>query len=313
MNDGSINTDPGVCSECGASANLTLQSDGRRLCAACAAEAERQKPWQPRRWLAVLFAILVPGLGHFYAATFGAGIIWIIVSLAVSYLALTVLVMAAIAPFNILLACVLALGYYPAVAVAILYRTRRSRTLTQPSEKKHGLSLAAFALGSLLLMYLTAGSLGSYKSFSVPSAGMENTLMAGDYVIADMGVYGSNSPQPNDLVVFLWPGDSTTTYIKRCVAGPGQTVELHDKKLYVDGAEEAPAETIQHNDTRIDNRRDQFGPYKVPAGCYFMLGDNRDDSYDSRFWGPVPERFLRGKAILVTWSRSFSRVGMVLK
>lgn len=82
----------------------------------------------------------------------------------------------------------------------------------------------------------------------------------------------------------------------------GQTVEMRDKVLYVDGIRFNEFPGMKHSHDGFDRNRDSWGPYRVPDGMYFMLGDNRDDSYDSRYWGPVPERFILGKALVVHWS-----------
>ncbi len=152
------------------------------------------------------------------------------------------------------------------------------------------------------------------EAYNVPTGSMEDTILVGDFLLANKFIYGIRipfvdatlpglrDPKPGDIVVFKWPGDSATNYVKRCVAVGGQTVEMKDKKLFVDGVEFKEYPFSKHTDNRPDRRRDTFGPYKVPSGYYFMLGDNRDDSYDSRFWGPVPQRFILGKALVVHWS-----------
>ena len=107
------------------------------------------------------------------------------------------------------------------------------------------------------------------------------------------------------MVVFRYPEDPSRDFIKRCVAVAGQTVEIRDKVLYVDG--KAPVEPyVVHKDPRIIPRetypRDNYGPYVVPQGHLFMMGDNRDNSQDSRFWGYVPRSAIIGRAMFVYWS-----------
>ncbi len=152
------------------------------------------------------------------------------------------------------------------------------------------------------------------EAYNVPTGSMENTILVGDFLLANKFIYnihipifggtfkGLRDPRPGDIVVFKYPVDSSTNYVKRCIAVGGQVVELKDKVLYVDGVEIKDWPEGKHSDPRIDRRRDTFGPYRVPPNTFFMLGDNRDDSYDSRFWGPVPQRFILGKALVVHWS-----------
>jgi signal peptidase I len=156
---------------------------------------------------------------------------------------------------------------------------------------------------------------------------MENTLLVGDYILVDKFGPFTYYPQPGDLVVFkypwnpkLWryPADPNIEYIKRCVAVGGQTVEIINKKLYVDGEPFPEPPAVKHMDPYILSRADKsypvfqqdlgsldnFGPVKVPPNSYFMLGDNRDNSSDSRDWGFVPQENIRGKAgiIYLSWN-----------
>jgi len=145
------------------------------------------------------------------------------------------------------------------------------------------------------------------SAYRVNSASMEDTLYAGDYIFVNKLAYEYGTPpSAGDIIVFKYPNNPTKDFIKRVVALPGQTVQVADKILYVD--EEVAA--IPVHSKNIDKRiipgdlsyRDNFGPFAVPEGEYFVMGDNRDDSRDSRFWGCVPEDYVRGKAVFVYWS-----------
>lgn len=165
------------------------------------------------------------------------------------------------------------------------------------------------------------------EAYKIPSSSMEDTLLIGDFLLANKFSYGArlpivnwrlpaiSEPEPGDIVIFLWPIDGETKYIKRCVAGPGDTVEVKNKILFVNGVEFPMPEFGKFSDTTVNGEpvihprqqggrdsRDNFGPFVVPAGRYFMMGDNRDNSSDSRFWGPVPHDLVLGKAMLVHWS-----------
>ena len=164
-------------------------------------------------------------------------------------------------------------------------------------------------LETAIIALVAAGLLRIFvvSAYRVSSDSMEDTLLQGDYIFVNKLAYQyGSSPQVGDIVVFKYPNNPQKDFIKRVVALPGQTVQIADKVLYVDEqVAEIPAHS-KHVDKRIIpgdlSFRDNFGPYLVPAGQFFVMGDNRDDSRDSRFWGPVPEENVKGKAVLVYWS-----------
>lgn len=159
------------------------------------------------------------------------------------------------------------------------------------------------------------------EAYKIPSASMEDTLLVGDFLLANRFIYGAQlplvgwrlpsirEPQPGDVVIFIYPRDGVTKYIKRCVAVGGDTVLIKDKTLYVNGEEFPNPEHAKFVEPQISPRgrggrdsRDNFGPFVVPEETYFMMGDNRDNSYDSRFWGPVRKELVLGEAIMIHWS-----------
>lgn len=155
------------------------------------------------------------------------------------------------------------------------------------------------------------------QAFRIPSESMLDTLLVGDYLFVNKLDYGAKvpyietrlpgfrKPAPGDVIVFQYPDDPRRDYIKRCVAVGGQTVEVKNKVLYVDGVKRDEP-FVKHidptNHPASFDPRDNFGPYHVPAGHLFMMGDNRDNSNDSRFWGPVNMSLVKGRAMFLYWS-----------
>ena len=155
------------------------------------------------------------------------------------------------------------------------------------------------------------------QPFKIPSGSMLNTLVVGDCLFVNKFIYGIKvpftnmhlphvrEPQRGDVVVFRFPLNPSQDYIKRLIGVPGDTIEIRDKKVYVNGTlYQNPHE--MHKDAKILPRelsvRDNFGPILVPAASYFMMGDNRDNSFDSRFWGFVPNENVIGPAFIKYWS-----------
>jgi len=167
------------------------------------------------------------------------------------------------------------------------------------------------------------------QSYHIPSESMEDTLLKGDFLFASKFIYGAKvpfidwympavrDPKPGDIVIFKYPGDGSTDYIKRCIAIEGQTIEVKGQKVYIDGVEQDEDYTkfIYGDRTRRD-----YGPYVVPEDHIFVMGDNRDNSFDSRFWGPLNKKMLRGKALFIYFSVDydkhwlrFSRIGDIIR
>lgn len=157
------------------------------------------------------------------------------------------------------------------------------------------------------------------EAYKIPSSSMEDTLLVGDFLLANKFIYGARlplidvrlpelrDPEPGDIVIFKYPKDPSVNYIKRCIAVGGQTVEIRDKIVYVDNEIVRLPETGKFTSgNRVlrssQSPRDNFGPYVVPENHFFMLGDNRDNSQDSRYWGFVPRELIMGKAMIIHWS-----------
>jgi signal peptidase I len=163
------------------------------------------------------------------------------------------------------------------------------------------------------------------QAFKIPSGSMEKTLLVGDHILVNKFVYGvklpfinktiisAKSPGREDVVVFQFPIDPKKDFIKRVVGISGDTVEIRNKQVYING------EKFNHDhgifrDPHVwpagTKPRDNFGPVRVPDNTLFVMGDNRDHSYDSRFWGFVDMSAVKGRAFIIYWSWNKKEFGV---
>jgi signal peptidase I len=161
------------------------------------------------------------------------------------------------------------------------------------------------------------------QAFQIPTGSMEPTLLIGDFLLVDKFMYTKPSSgledkilprkklERYDIVVFKYPEDLSKDFVKRVIALEGETVEIKDKQVFVNG-EPIPEEYKVHNDSQVHTKngyyhyddviRDNYGPYVVPEGYCFVMGDNRDNSYDSRYWGSLPIEYIKGRPWVVYFS-----------
>jgi len=172
------------------------------------------------------------------------------------------------------------------------------------------------------------------QAFKIPSGSMKPTLQIGDHILVSKFIYGVkipfirktlipiSEPKRGDIVVFIYPVDRAKDFVKRVVGIGGDTIEIRDKKIYINGLPYSDAYGVYTDDMLIPGDaqpRDNFGPLAVPPGSIFVMGDNRDQSYDSRFWGVVDLKDVLGKAFIIYWSWNrddfsvrWSRLGRLL-
>lgn len=155
------------------------------------------------------------------------------------------------------------------------------------------------------------------QAFKIPTGSMEDTLLVGDFILVDKITYGARidlgfvdfrlpglrDPRTGDIIVFRYPRDPSKDFVKRLIAGPGQTVRIENREIYVDDVLIPDPQRVKHIDTRIlpgdYSNRDNYGPETVPEGQYFFMGDNRENSKDSREWGFVPEENIKGRSLII--------------
>ena len=184
----------------------------------------------------------------------------------------------------------------------------------------------AFGIAIVLALVIRTFFIQAYK---IPSGSMEPTLLIGDHILVNKLIFGLRMPDSlfgarplsgiipygqyafrlepvhrGDVVVFVFPPDPTKDFIKRVIAVGGDTVEVRGKSVYLNGRKmDDPFGHYEPSESGVSiTPRDHYGPIVVPKGSVFVMGDNRDRSYDSRFWGFVNDNNVEGRAMIIYWS-----------
>lgn len=184
--------------------------------------------------------------------------------------------------------------------------------------------LVALALALIIRTFIV-------QPFKIPSESMKDTLLVGDHLLAtkfdyglrvpftDITLYEGRPPERGEIIILKYPRDRSVNFIKRVVGIPGDVIEMRNKQFYRNG-QPVHEDYIRITDPdNIISPRDTFGPFKVPEDCFFVMGDNRDNSLDSRFWGTVPRKDVIAKARRMYWSWEsltdirWSRIGKAIE
>ncbi len=264
-------------------------------------------------WLAVFLSYIFPGMGQFYNNQLLKGFAFII----------CVIFLLIVHPF-----------FYPLFFLLIPLYLFAIKDAFESAEKRNGSNQKLFEQGSryirtlivfiLLFEFIPFFDIAKahfIQAYKFPSGSMTPTLLIGDHILVDKTT--RNSIKRGDLIIFKYPEDPERDFIKRVIALGGDTIEAKDKKVFING--KAIEETyIMHTDSLTRpggiEPRDNFGPFVIPENNFFVMGDNRDQSYDSRYWGYVPKEYIKGKAFKIYWSWDYKntsvrwdRIGMIIK
>lgn len=200
-------------------------------------------------------------------------------------------------------------------------KSREPKDASPPARSIFREYAEAILIAAIFLRFANAFIL---QTFYIPSGSMENTLLIGDHLFVNRFIYGESIESPvetllplrpvrrGDILVFRSKKPPHIDVVKRCIGVPGDELEMREKVLYLNGEEVDDSVYARHTDPLVypdlpayssqRRLRDNFGPLVVPEGHYFMMGDNRDESLDSRYWGPLPGHLIKGRAEIIYWS-----------
>jgi signal peptidase I len=269
--------------------------------------------------VAAILGFLLPGLGHLYAGLHRRAALLILLFPAAEIVALVLMVLIPFPLANVAVpfALILALRAFLAAAAAREMRRLTPDVAVSRFSRWYSLVAAAVLVAAVVNpLWAYAGRRTFVQSFKFPTGSMENTIVRGDHLLAAMWTYGWRVPlfegvlfgarpaDRGDLVVFPYPEDPGRRFVKRVIGLPGETVEIRQKVVFIDGKaiDEPYTLFLEPPGEALGGLGADWGPMIVPAESYFVLGDNRDNSRDSRYWGFVKQDNLLGRARVLYWS-----------
>lgn len=187
-------------------------------------------------------------------------------------------------------------------------RAVESETAAPPRAEARKKSVLREYLEAILIAVLLALLIRTFvvQAFKIPSGSMLPTLQVGDHILVNKFIYRFRDPARGDVIVFKYPVDESRDFIKRVVAVGGEEVFIKGQEVYIDCRPDGAAcRPIEEPWAYYDERpasTETYGPVRVPPGSYFVMGDNRNNSQDSRFWGFVKREKIKGKAFIIYWS-----------
>ena len=258
--------------------------------------------------LAFLLSLIAPGLGQIYNGQLKKGIIYL-VGFLLAYIIFSLLLFKF---YGMIFYLIITLGFFIFILIDALRGANKLKAIALKPYNQWYVYLIIFLLSSVVIRPLLGWTIRSNiaRAYKIPSSAMEPTLLVGDHLIADMKIYKSEKPKRGDIIIFEFPKDPSKDFIKRVIGTEGEKVVIIRNKIYINdklindpwGHFTMPRSSIE-----------DYGPVKVPQDSLFVLGDNRNNSQDSRFWGFVNIKKVKGKALYLYWAKNKSIIGMELK
>lgn len=265
--------------------------------------------------LSGLFSFLAPGLGQLYNGQLKKGIV-IILLLELFYFLIIPFFNLQYSFEGTVCFLLISIFIYLFSIIDAIVNSIKQKTYALKKYNKSYIYISVILLSLISSFLFDMESYLGVESFGNPTSAMEPSILVGDYIMADLDYYEYHDPKPGDVIIFDYPPQPQISYIKRCIAVGGQTVEIINKQVFIDGIKFPDSSYTKFIDPRVFGKqdskyfhvfqnlggRDNFGPVKVPENNYFVLGDNRDNSADSRYWGFVPKENIFAKPLFIYFS-----------
>jgi len=263
------------------------------------------KPRKP--WVAGLLSFFTIGLGHFYTGEARRGLFLFFAQAILLAIFLPLLL---IWPSLVFYGLLFIIGFaYFIYCLLDAVKIARGNKFSYQLKKynKWYVYLASGVLASLIIQPITEVSIKEniIQAYKIPSGAMIPTLLPGDHILVDKFIYKNHEPQRGDIVIFPYPVNPSQDFVKRLVGLEGDKIEIKDKQLYINDKKYTESYIVNSSPNVMPAEvapRDNFGPIVVPSGKYFVMGDNRDNSHDSRFWKFVEKNTVKGKVKSLYWS-----------
>ncbi|MFX0203548.1 MAG: signal peptidase I [Candidatus Hodarchaeota archaeon] len=265
--------------------------------------------------VAILLSFITPGLGQMYNGRLRRGVILYLFG----FLLATVLLFSGLFLkfYGMILCLAILLSFFLFILLDALIGAVKSKEITLKPYNKWYFYLIIFLVSTFVIQPFVSSSIKNniVRAYEIPSSAMKPTLLVGDHLIANMGIYKKEKPKRGDIVIFEYPKDPSKDFIKRVIGLEGEKVEMIQNKIYINDKllDDPWGYYGEGRVTKYLQGLDNFGPVVVPKDSLFVLGDNRDNSQDSRFWGYVNIKKLKGKALYIYWAKNKSRIGIQIK
>lgn len=260
--------------------------------------------------IAFLLSSITAGLGQIYNGRFKKGIILYLIQLLV----FVALILSGLYStfYGAIIILLITLGFSVFIWLDALFDAIRLKEVPLKPYNKWYIYLLIVLISGFVVQPVVSSAIKKniVRPYKFPSISMEPTLLPGDYFLVDMKIYKTAKPKRGDVIVFEYPKDPTMEFAKRVIATGGEKVAIIRNKIYIN--DQLIDDPWGHFTMRRSSTED-YGPVKVPENSLFVLGDNRDNSEDSRFWGFVNIRKVKGRILYLYWAKDKARIGMEIK